>query len=74
MESNTIRMNVSVEGYRNMAGLFICNVLENVKTRKDWTIRDVSFLILGAMKVARSLPDDEFALLISSIEDRYNAK
>jgi len=74
MESNTIRMNVSVEGYRNMAGLFICNVLENVKTRKDWTIRDASFLILGAMKVARSLPDDEFALLISSIEDRYNAK
>lgn len=74
MESNTIRMNVSVEGYRNMAGLFICNVLENVKTRKDWTIRDASFLLLGAMKVARSLPDDEFALLISSIEDRYNAK
>lgn len=72
MESNTIEMKISHDGYRNMAGMFICNVLENVKTRKDWTIQDASFLLLGAMKIARSLPDDEFALLISSIDKRYN--
>lgn len=70
--TETIAMTITDDGYRNIAGMLICNVLENVKTRRDWTIHDASFLTIGALKIARSLSDEDFALLISSIDERYN--
>ena len=74
MESKTLEMTITDDGYRYLAGMLIVNVLENVRTRKDWTMEDASFLIMGAMRIARNLSDEEFNLLISSLEDRYNSK
>jgi hypothetical protein len=74
MESKTLEMTITDDGYRYVAGMLVVNVLENVRTRKDWTIEDASFLIMGAMRIARNLSDEEFNLLISSLEDRYASK
>ena len=74
MESKTLEMTITDDGYRYVAGMLIVNVLEDVRTRKDWTMEDASFLIMGAMRIARNLSDEEFNLLISSLEDRYNSK
>lgn len=74
MESKTLEMTITDDGYRYVAGMLIVNVLENVKTRKDWTMEDASFLIMGAMRIARNLSDEEFDLLISSLQDRYTGK
>jgi hypothetical protein len=72
MESKTLEMTITDDGYRYVAGMLIANVLENVRTRKDWTIGDASALIMGAMRIARNLSEAEFDLLISSLEERYN--
>lgn len=74
MESKTLEMTITDDGYRYVAGMLVVNVLENVKTRKDWTMEDASFLIMGAMRIARNLSDEEFDLLISSLQDRYTGK
>jgi hypothetical protein len=74
MESKTLEMTITDDGYRYVAGMLIVNVLENVRTRKDWTMKDASFLIMGAMRIARNLSDEEFNLLISEIENRYTGK
>ena len=72
MESKTLEMTITDDGYRYIAGMLIANVLENVRTRRDWTLGDASALIMGAMRIARNLPEAEFDLLISSLEERYN--
>jgi len=72
MESKTLEMTITDDGYRYVAGMLIANVLENVRTRRDWTLGDASALIMGAMRIARNLPEAEFDLLISSLEERYN--
>jgi hypothetical protein len=72
MESKTLEMTITDDGYRYVAGMLIANVLENVRTRKDWTIGDASALIMGAMRIARNLSEAEFDLLILSLEERYN--
>jgi hypothetical protein len=74
MESKTLEMTITDDGYRYVAGMLVVNVLENVKTRKDWTMEDASFLIMGALRIARNLSDEEFNLLISSLEGRYASK
>ena len=74
MESKTLEMTITDDGYRYIAGMLIANVLENVRTRKDWTIDDASALIMGALRIARNLSNEEFNLLISSLEDRYSGK
>ena len=74
MESKTLEMTITDDGYRYVAGMLIVNVLENVRTRKDWTMEDASSLIMGAMRIARNLSDEEFNLLISSLHDRYTSK
>jgi len=74
MESKTLEMTITDDGYRYVAGMLVVNVLENVRTRKDWTIEDASFLIMGAMRIARNLSDEEFYLLIATLEDRYASK
>lgn len=73
-DNGTVEMTITDDGYRYVAGMLIVNVLENVRTRKDWTIEDASFLIMGALRIARNLSDEEFNLLISSLEDRYTSK
>jgi len=72
MESKTLEMTITDDGYRYIAGMLISNVLENIKPRKDWAIGDATVLVLGAIKIARNLPEAEFDLLISSLEERYN--
>jgi hypothetical protein len=72
MESKTLEMTITDDGYRYIAGMLIANVLENIKPRKDWAIGDATVLVLGAIKIARNLPEAEFDLLISSLEERYN--
>jgi hypothetical protein len=74
MEKNTIAMTITDDGYREIAAMTIINVLDNVKVNKDWSKRDASLLIMGAMMIARHLSDDEFILLTSEIENRYNSK
>ena len=74
MESKTLEMTITDDGYRYVAGMLVVNVLENVKTRKDWSMEDASFLIMGALRIARNLSDEEFNLLISSLEGRYASK
>jgi hypothetical protein len=74
MESKTLEMTITDDGYRYVAGMLVVNVLENVKTRKDWSMEDASFLIMGALRIARNLSDDEFNLLISTLEGRYSGK
>lgn len=74
MESKTLEMKITDDGYRYVAGMLVANVLENVRTRKDWTMEDASFLIMGAMRIARNLSEGEFDLLISSLHDRYTGK
>jgi len=49
MESKTLEMTITDDGYRYIAGMLVANVLENVRTRRDWTIGDASALIMGAM-------------------------
>jgi len=72
MEKNTIAMTITDDGYREIAAMTIINVLDNVKVNKDWSKRDASLLIMGAMMIARHLSDDEFILLTSYVEGRYN--
>ena len=72
MESKTLEMTITDDGYRYIAGMLIANVLENVRTRRDWTLGDASALIMGALRIARNLSEAEFDLLISSLEERYN--
>ena len=72
MESKTLEMTITDDGYRYIAGMLISNVLENIKPRKDWATGDATVLVLGAIKIARNLPEAEFDLLISSLEERYN--
>jgi len=43
MESKTLEMTITDDGYRYVAGMLVVNVLENVKTRKDWSMEDASF-------------------------------
>lgn len=74
MESKTLAMTITDDGYRYVAGMLVANVLENVRTRKGWTIGDASALIMGAMRIARNLSDEEFDLLILSLEKRYNVR
>ena len=74
MEKNTIAMTINDDGYREIAAMTIINVLDNVKVNKDWSKRDASLLIMGAMMIARHLSDDEFILLTSEIENRYTGK
>jgi hypothetical protein len=74
MESKTLEMTITDDGYRYVAGMLVVNVLENVRTRKDWSMEDASFLIMGALRIARNLSDEEFNLLISSLEGRYTSK
>jgi hypothetical protein len=74
MESKTLEMTITDDGYRYVAGMLVVNVLENVRTRKDWSMEDASFLIMGALRIARNLSDEEFNLLISSLEGRYASK
>jgi hypothetical protein len=72
MESKTLEMTITDDGYRYIAGMLISNVLENIKPRKDWATGDATVLVLGAIKIARNLSEAEFDLLISSLEERYN--
>jgi hypothetical protein len=72
MESKTLEMTITDDGYRQIAEMTIINVLDNVKTSKDWSKRDASLLIMGAMMIVRHLTDDEFNLLTSYVEGRYN--
>lgn len=72
MENETLEMTITDDGYRYIAGMLIVNVLENVRTRRDWTLGDASALIMGAMRIARNLSEAEFDLLISSLDEKYN--
>jgi len=72
MAENTVAMTITDDGYRYIAGVLFANVLENVRTRRDWTLGDASALIMGALRIARNLSEPEFDLLISSLEERYN--
>ena len=40
MESKTLEMTITDDGYRYVAGMLVVNVLENVRTRKDWSMED----------------------------------
>ena len=71
MAKNTIAMKITDDGYRQIAEMTIINVLDNVKSSKDWSKRDASLLIMGAMMIVRHLTDDEFYLLTHDIENRY---
>ncbi len=71
MEKKTVGMTITDDGYRQIAEMTIINVLDNVKTSKDWSKRDASLLIMGAMMIVRHLTDDEFILLTSYVEGRY---
>ena len=55
----------------SIAGLFIVNVLENVKSRKGWTKADACALIMEGIKIARQMDDEEYALLDVQIKKRY---
>jgi len=55
----------------SIAGLFIVNVLENVKSRKGWMKADACALIMEGIKIARQMDDEEYALLDSQIKKRY---
>lgn len=71
MEKETLEMTITDEGSRNIAGLFIVNVLDNVKSRKGWTKGDACALIMEAVKIARYLPDDEYNAMVSRVKERY---
>ena len=72
MAENTVAMTITDDGYRQIAEMTIINVLDNVKTNKDWSKHDASLLIMGAMMIVRHLSDDEFNLLTTYVEQRYN--
>ena len=74
MEENTLGMTITDDGYRHIAAMLIGNVVENVQTNEDWSRKDASFLIMGAMMIGRHLSDDEFILLTEAVEGRYSGK
>jgi hypothetical protein len=72
MAENTVAMTITDDGYRQIAEMTIINVLDNVKTNKDWSRKDAALLIMGAMMIVRHLTDDEFNLLTTYVEQRYD--
>ena len=47
MAENTVAMTITDDGYRQIAEMTIINVLDNVKTNKDWSRKDAALLIMG---------------------------
>lgn len=69
-----IKMEITDDGYRNIAEMSITNVVDNIATHEYWSKTDASMLLMGAMMIVRHLSDDEFILLTQSIEDRYDGR
>jgi hypothetical protein len=71
METETLEIAITDEGYRSIAGLFIVNVLDNVKSRKGWIKADACALIMEAIKIVRQMDDVDYAFLDAQIKKRY---
>ena len=71
MNKEIVGVEITNDGYRSLAGLFIVNVLDNVKSRKGWMKADACALIMEAIKIARQMDDVDYALLDSQIKKRY---
>jgi K+/H+ antiporter YhaU regulatory subunit KhtT len=71
MEKEIVGVEITNDGYRSLAGLFIVNVLDNVKSRKGWMKADACALIMEAIKIARQMDDVDYALLDAQIKKRY---
>jgi len=51
MNKEIVGIEITDDGYRSFAGLFIVNVLDNVKSRKGGMKADACALIMGAIKI-----------------------
>jgi hypothetical protein len=71
MNKEIVGVEITNDGYRSLAGLFIVNVLDNVKSRKGWMKADACALIMEAIKIARQMDDVDYALLDVQIKKRY---
>jgi|LauGreDrversion2_3_1035106.scaffolds.fasta_scaffold396029_2 hypothetical protein len=71
MNKEIVGIEITDDGYRSIAGLFIVNVLDNVKSRKGWMKADACALIMEAIKICRQMDDEAYAFLDAQIKKRY---
>jgi hypothetical protein len=72
METQTKMMTITDDGYLHIAMMFSTNVIDAVRTRKDWGKDDASELLIGVLDIVRTMPDDNFELLKSNLKSRYD--
>lgn len=70
--SETLELTITNNGYVRIATTFVSNVVNNIKTTKDWGKDDAIQLLLSSLSIARNLPQEDFEVLISDLSKMYN--
>jgi len=70
--SETLELTITNGGYVRIATTFVSNVVNNIKTTKDWGKDDAVQLLLSSLSIARNLPQEDFEVLISDLSKMYN--